>query len=187
MTSCGNCGTPAFDGTANCAKCGAPINTAASSSAAPPPPPPPAAAPQPPPYSAAQPPYTPPPGQYPPPPYPMPPAGVGMQENVASFLCYVLGWLTGIIFILIDKRPAVRFHAAQSIVVFGALHIVRIVLTAFWFSSHFVGTWMVHGAISSVLSILTLVAWIGLMVTAYQGKTIEIPIASGIARSIAGQ
>ena len=43
----------------------------------------------------------------------------GMSENVAGLLCYVLGWLTGIIFFLIDKRPYVRFHAAQSIVMFG--------------------------------------------------------------------
>src|SRR5580693_10690408 len=50
----------------------------------------------------------------------------GLAENVAGLLCYVLGWLTGIIFILIDKRPFVRFHAAQSIVVFGALTVLRI-------------------------------------------------------------
>src|SRR6202044_3468799 len=39
----------------------------------------------------------------------------GMSENVAGLLCYVLGWITGLIFYLIDKRPFVRFHAAQSI------------------------------------------------------------------------
>lgn len=37
----------------------------------------------------------------------------GIAENVAGLLCYVLGWLTGIIFLVIDKRPSVRFHAAQ--------------------------------------------------------------------------
>jgi hypothetical protein len=46
-------------------------------------------------------------------------AGAGMSENTAATLSYVLGWLTGIIFFLIDKRPYVRFHAAQSIVMFG--------------------------------------------------------------------
>src|SRR6266849_1810939 len=52
----------------------------------------------------------------------------GMSENVAAFLCYLVGWVTGIIFFLIDKRPFVRFHAAQSIVVFGGLHLIRIAL-----------------------------------------------------------
>jgi len=35
-----------------------------------------------------------------------------MAENVAGLLCYVLGWITGLIFYFIDKRPSVRFHAA---------------------------------------------------------------------------
>ena len=50
----------------------------------------------------------------------------GMSENVAALLSYVLGWITGLIFFLIDKRPFVRFHAAQSIVVFGGLHFINI-------------------------------------------------------------
>src|SRR5271170_1046382 len=51
-----------------------------------------------------------------------------MAENVAGLLCYLLGWVTGLIFYFIDKRPFVRFHAAQSIVVFGGLTVIRIVL-----------------------------------------------------------
>src|ERR1700674_527554 len=54
------------------------------------------------------------------------PGDTGMAENIAGLLCYVLGWLTGLIFFFIDKRPFVRFHAAQSIVVFGGLMIIRI-------------------------------------------------------------
>ena len=52
----------------------------------------------------------------------------GLSENASALLCYALGWITGIIFFLIDGRPMVRFHAAQSIVTFGGLHIVRMVL-----------------------------------------------------------
>jgi uncharacterized membrane protein len=52
----------------------------------------------------------------------------GISENVAGLLCYVLGWVTGLIFYFIDKRPFVRFHAAQSIVVFGGLTVIRIAL-----------------------------------------------------------
>ena len=44
----------------------------------------------------------------------------GMDENVAGLLSYFFGWITGIIFFLIDKRPFVKFHAAQSIVVLAA-------------------------------------------------------------------
>ncbi len=72
-----------------------------------------------------------------------PPAGVPaasqMDEKVAGLLCYVLGWVTGLIFYFIDKRPYVRFHAAQSIVVFGGLHIIYIVLGMIFGFSFFAG------------------------------------------------
>ena len=38
------------------------------------------------------------------------------------------GWLTGLLGFLIDKRPYVRFHAVQSLVVFGALHVIQVVI-----------------------------------------------------------
>jgi hypothetical protein len=44
--------------------------------------------------------------------------GSGLPENIAALLSYVLGWITVLVFLLIDKRHYVRFHAAQSIVVF---------------------------------------------------------------------
>ena len=113
----------------------------------------------------------------------------GLQENVAGLLSYVLGWLTGIIFLLIDKRPFVRFHAAQSIVVFGALFIVRLILTFGFLGGGFGGFggffWL-WTMISMLVSLLILVLWILLMVKAYQGKWFEIPVAAGIAKNIAG-
>src|ERR1700735_5128501 len=110
----------------------------------------------------------------------------GMSENVAGLLCYLLGWLTGLIFLLIDKRPFVRFHAAQSIVVFGALFILRIILTFGLFGATW-GFFTIWGLISLLVSLVTLVAWIVLMVMAYQGKMFEVPIAAGIAKSIGGR
>jgi uncharacterized membrane protein len=112
------------------------------------------------------------------------PGTSGLTENVAGLLCYLVGWLTGIIFLLIDKRPFVRFHAAQSIVVFGGLMLIRIVLTFGWFASF--GFWSLWSLVSLAVSLITLILWIYLMVTAYQGRTVEIPIAAGIAKSIAG-
>ncbi len=59
----------------------------------------------------------------------MPDENPQMAENVAGLLCYLLGWLTGLIFLLIDKCPYVRFHAAQWIVVFGGLNILTSLLS----------------------------------------------------------
>jgi uncharacterized membrane protein len=109
-----------------------------------------------------------------------------LQENVAGALCYVLGWLTGIIFLLIDKRPFVRFHAAQSIVVFGALNILRLVLAFGFLGGGGYGFFSIWSLLSMLVSLVTFVAWIVLMIFAYQGRRYEVPGAAGVAKSIAG-
>ena len=114
----------------------------------------------------------------------------GMSENVAALLSYLLGWVTGIIFFLIDKRPFVRFHAAQSIVVFGGLHILNIVLGIFFIRAGFLGGLGGFGFGSAVYGIINLVAfilWILLMVKAYQHEKFEVPIAANIAKSFASK
>ena len=48
-----------------------------------------------------------------------------LPPNKAGFLCYVGFWVTGIIFLIIErKNRLVRFHAMQSLVVFGILNII---------------------------------------------------------------
>jgi uncharacterized membrane protein len=115
----------------------------------------------------------------------------GMSENVAGFLCYLLGWVTGIIFFLIDKRPFVRFHAAQSIVVFGGLHVINIVV-AIIFGAGFMmmGGWGSFGlgwVVFRLIGLVAFILWILLMVKAYQGQKFEVPVAAGIAKSFAGK
>jgi uncharacterized membrane protein len=110
---------------------------------------------------------------------PVAPSSEGLAENVAGLLCYAVGWVTGIIFLLIDKRPWVKFHAAQSIAVFGGLTILRIGIL---FISHFLG-W----GIFALIGLVSFVLWIFLMVKAYQHETVRIPIAADIADSLAGK
>lgn len=124
-------------------------------------------------------------------------AGTEMGENVAGALSYVLGLLTGIVFFLIDDRPFVRFHAAQSMVVSGlmfvaymALTIVQIVLTGIMFGAGG-GGFIVGGILSLLLGLVWLalafggfVLWIYLIVRAYQGRQPRVPVAAGIADSL---
>jgi uncharacterized membrane protein len=106
---------------------------------------------------------------------PVVPSSEGLQENIAGVLCYALGWVTGIVFLLIDKRPFVKFHAAQSIVVFGGLSIIRIALI------------FLHGfgfMLFGLLSLIGVVLWLVLMVKAYQHQMFRLPVAADIADSI---
>ncbi len=117
----------------------------------------------------------------------------GLSQNTAALLSYVLGWLTGIIFFLIDRRPYVRYHAAQSIVTFGGLHIIRaIIAVAFGLGWWWGGGWPGFGFRSAgglfvlwALGILSLVLWIYCMVKAYQGERFKLPVAGDIAEGLA--
>jgi uncharacterized membrane protein len=114
----------------------------------------------------------------------------GLSENVAGMLCYLVGWITGLVFFLIDKRPFVRFHAAQSMVVFGGLHIINIALTMFFgmgmmYRGGF-GAFGMGAALYGLISVVAFILWILLMVKAYQHEKFEVPLAGGIAKSISG-
>jgi len=103
----------------------------------------------------------------------------GLEPNIAGLLCYVLGWITGLIFILIEKENHfIRFHAMQSIVTFGAftvlsiafsiLHLIPLVGAIFW-------------VLNVIAGITAFVLWIVLMVKAYQGERFKLPIAGEFA------
>jgi uncharacterized membrane protein len=109
-------------------------------------------------------------------------AAAGIPENVAGLLCYVLGWLSGLVFFLIDKRPTIRFHAMQSMILFGALFVLQIVLS---FGGIFGGLlgYALLGLVHSLLALLILICWILCMVNAYQGKRFKVPIVGDLAET----
>jgi uncharacterized membrane protein len=129
---------------------------------------------------------------------PYQPATAGLSENVAATLSYVLGWLTGIIFFLIDSRPYVRFHAAQSIVTFGGLHVIRVVLAAVFGLGWWFGGWGGYGyghfagfgigvMLIALIGLISFVLWIVCMIKAYQGERFMVPYAGEIAANLAGK
>lgn len=97
----------------------------------------------------------------------------GLQENVAGLLCYVLGWVSGLILYLIETdNKFVRFHAVQSIIVFGFLNIVGIVFG--WIL--YIGV-----VVSSLVGLLSFALWIVLIIKAYQGSMYKLPVAGDLA------
>jgi uncharacterized membrane protein len=99
-------------------------------------------------------------------------ATFGLDENVASALSYVLGWVTGIIFYLMEKsNRMVKFHAMQAILVFLPLNILYWI---FWY-----GFW----SLAVIIGIVMFILWIVLIIKAYQGEMFKLPIAGDIAES----
>lgn len=95
-------------------------------------------------------------------------SSTGLPENVAGALCYLLGWVTGLIFLFVEKQSTfVRFHAMQSLMAFGLLAVASIVL-------QFI-PWL-GVALGFVLSIFGLALWIMCMVQAWQGRRWKAPL-----------
>ena len=127
--------------------------------------------------------YTPPGGYVPPP----PPGQPGLSVNSASALCYALGIVTGIIFLVLEpykRERTVRFHAFQSIFFNVAVILIWIV----WGMVAGLMTVVSHGlflfvtlAVNLVLSLLFLVMWIILLIRAAQGQKWVLPVIGPIA------
>ena len=102
----------------------------------------------------------------------------GLKENTAGVLCYVLGWVTGIVFLIIEpKNNFVRYHAFQSIIVFVVVNVAGVVLS--WIP--FIG-----GFLSGVVGLIGFILWILLMVMAAQEKRYKVPWAGDLAEKWAG-
>jgi len=102
----------------------------------------------------------------------------GLAENVAGLLCYVLGWVSGLVFILLEKdNKVVRFHAMQSIIVFGAITIATFIIGLI----PVIGTF-----IAGLIWLLGVVLWIVLMIKAYQGTQLKLPFSGDLAEKWAG-
>ncbi len=102
----------------------------------------------------------------------------GLDENIAGLLCYVLGWVSGIVFLLIEpENKFVRFHAFQSIIVFGVITVASAVLD--WIP-------VIGGFFIWIIGTVAFIFWVVLMVKAYQGTKYKLPWAGDQAEKWAG-
>ncbi len=112
----------------------------------------------------------------------------GLSENVAGALVYLFAPFIAVLFYLLeDRNEFVRFHAAQSIVVFGGFFAVGMGVFMMGFVLEFlpfVG-WMLSLAISMltflVLAPLGFILWVLLTYKAVTGERYALPVAGEIA------
>jgi len=112
---------------------------------------------------------------------------MGMQPNVAAGLSYVLGWITGLVFFLMEKQNRfVRFHAMQSILFFGGLNILNILLSIIG-GLNIPLLSALAGVIGGLIGLVSFVGWIVLMIMGFQGKYFKLPIVGDYAEKYANQ
>ena len=121
----------------------------------------------------------------------MPPAAAApMADNVASALCYVLGFITGIIFLVMapyNQNRTVRFHAFQSIFLSVGLIAIRIVLSMIlapllFHGFYYGGLWAIYGLFWSLYGLACIVIWLYIIIQTYQGKTVVLPVVGPMAQ-----
>ena len=100
-------------------------------------------------------------------------SSTGLPENIATFMSYLFGWISGLIFLFVEKSNAtVKFHAAQSVVFFGACTILGIILPII----------PALGPLAmSIVGLVALVVWIVQLVTSLMGKPFKLPVVSTFA------
>jgi uncharacterized membrane protein len=105
---------------------------------------------------------------------------MGMDPNIAAGLSYIAGWVTGLIFFLMEKQNRfVRFNAMQSIILSAAY-------TVFWIFINIASVVLPFLAyISGLVSLGMLVTWIILLVNAFQGKYFKLPVIGDYAERYA--
>ena len=118
----------------------------------------------------------------------------GIEENVAGLLCYLFGWVSGLIFLLIDKRPFVRFHGAQAIafnicliplwIVYLIVNFIFIAITA---AIHVPLLGLMTWVLIPLIGIVIFATWVFLMYKAYEHEKFKLPIIGNIVEKMVNQ
>ena len=102
-------------------------------------------------------------------------SSTGLEENVAGFLCYLLGFITGIVFLVVEKKSSfVKFHAKQSTIAFLILFVIILILG--WIP-----------VIGILIILFTLILWLLLMIKALRGERHLLPVVGKMAEEKTGR
>ena len=99
-------------------------------------------------------------------------SSTGLDENIAGFFCYLFGFITGIVFLVVEKKSSfVKFHAMQSTITFLSLLVISLII----------GWIPIINLLTPLIGILGLILWLLLMIKALQGQKYLLPIVGKMA------
>jgi uncharacterized membrane protein len=108
----------------------------------------------------------------------------GLTTNVASALCYLFGFITGIIFLVISpytRNRTVRFHAYQSIFASLAIIVIRIILAISFAVLAAAHAWWLGVVVWRLFDLAVLIGWLYMMWTAYNNRKVKLPVVGDLA------
>ena len=93
----------------------------------------------------------------------------GLPVNTEAALAYVFWWLSGILLLLLEKDDKyIRFHAMQSIIVFGVVTIFSFIPIIGWI-------------LSPLVMIGAFILWLFLIMKAYKGEKYMLTVVGEFA------
>ena len=125
-------------------------------------------------------------------------SSTGLDENIAALLSYIFGWVSGLIFFLIEKDSRlVRFHAMQSLLFNVLVGVVAIALWIVLFIVFMIAA-QLSSALATVLSLLSILIWgvfllailagfILCLVKAFQGQYFKLPLIGNFAEKFSAK
>ncbi|HTM34269.1 MAG TPA: hypothetical protein VL263_23325 [Vicinamibacterales bacterium] len=112
------------------------------------------------------------------------PSTTGLDERLAGVLCYSVWWVTGGLFLLLERQHRViRFHAAQSLILFGVVSALLVALGALSAVSL-----MLSSALYELMQVFGKLLWLGatvvwlvLVLRAWRGEVWRVPLVAALA------
>ena len=103
-----------------------------------------------------------------------------LKPNVSALLSYVGIWVTGIIFLILEKKNHfVRFHAMQSLITFAGLTVIIIIVGIIFIFVPIIGV-----IVYIIVGILMFILWVVLMYKAYHGERYKLPVSGTLAENL---
>jgi uncharacterized membrane protein len=114
-------------------------------------------------------------------------SSTGLDVRLASVLCYSVWWITGGLFLLLERRHrTIRFHAAQSLVLFGAVSVLLVTVGALSAVALVVSsqTYQIVRVFGDLVWAGAAVVWLVLVLRAWRGDVWRVPLVAALADQV---
>jgi uncharacterized membrane protein len=125
-------------------------------------------------------------------------SSTGLDENIAALLSYIFGWVSGLVFFLIEKDSRlVRFHAMQSLLFNVVIAVVGIALWIVLFIVFMIAA-QISGVLTTLLSLVSILVWVAFLIVifgglifclvkAFQGQYFKLPVIGNFAEKFSAK
>lgn len=114
----------------------------------------------------------------------------GVDARLSALLCYTAWWVSGLVFLVLEQQHrAVRFHAAQSLVLFGGLSLLIAILSGISVAMLLVSAtaFQATRTLAEIVWVLAVVIWLVMMIKTFKYESWRIPLVAEFADRLAGR